>query len=365
MSANDKRKTLLERIVESLPDQLRQAYEAAPRKGSEAHEILRLFVAKYLWDNGFRSISFEKSVPNGRENMCIDIYEERLVLFVECERQPERKAVIERLKRLKDAYPTAKFVLATQDRMGWRALRLGQVADEVWVVCRDGRILTPAEWAEERRRTLQSIFSDVELQGLMNIYNKTLEDYRKFRELSLEEETYWRQLLTQTCLKTRYFQAEWLQSLAVKGVWHKHVEAAERQLQEVKNRVMGKVVELINAILSLSSPFAMKLDGNGEITVAVDWDVWQWLGWKDYPSKNPTAAAQYKILEENIQKELKIATRNIKPKRMENKNEIKSKVEFRQEIKQLQTMIDEMESMIQTLLEMNRNQQPTENAITH
>jgi hypothetical protein len=141
-------------------------------------------------------------------------------------------------------------------------------------------------------------------------------------------------------------------------VWHKHVEAAERQPQEVKNRVMGKVVELINAILSLSSPFAMKLNGNGEITVAVDWDVWQWLGWKDYPSKNPTAAAQYKILEENIQKELKIATRNIKPKRMENKNEIKSKVEFRQEIKQLQTMIDEIESMTQTLLEMNKNQQP-------
>jgi len=192
----------------------------------------------------------------------------------------------------------------------------------------------------------------------MNIYNKTLEDYRKFRELSLEEETYWRQLLTQTYLKTRFFQAEWLQSLAVKGVWRKHVEAAERQLQEVKNRVMGKVVELLNAILSLSSPFTMKLNGNGEITVSVDWDVWQWLGWKDYPSKNPAAAAQYKILEENIQKELKIATRKIKPKRMENKNEIKSKVEFRQEIKQLQTMIEEIESLIKTLLEMNRNQQP-------
>jgi prefoldin subunit 5 len=43
---------------------------------------------------------------------------------------------------------------------------------------------------------------------------------------------------------------------------------------------------------------------------------------------------------------------------MENKNEIKSKVEFRQEIKQLQTMIDEIESMIQTLLEMDKNQQP-------
>ena len=292
--------------------------------------------------------------------MCIDIYEEKLVLFVECERQPERKAVIERLKRLKDAYPTAKFVLAIQDRMGWKALRLGQVADEVWVVCRNGRILTPAEWAEERRRALQSIFNDAELQGLMNIYSQTLEDYEKFRELSLEEETYWRQLLTQTCLKTRHFKAEWLQSLAIKGVWHKHVEAAEGQLQEVKNRVMGKVVELLNAILSLSSPYMMTLDGNGEIRVAVDWDAWQWLGWKDYPSKNPASVAHYRILEENIQKELKIATRNIKPKRMENKNEIKSKVEFRQEIKQLQTMIDEIESMTQTLLEINKNQQPTQ-----
>ena len=94
MLAGDKRKTLFERVIESLPDQLRHAYEAAPRRGSEAHEILRLYVAKYLWDNGFRSISFEKSVPNGYENMYIDIYEESLVLFVECERYPERKSVI-------------------------------------------------------------------------------------------------------------------------------------------------------------------------------------------------------------------------------------------------------------------------------
>jgi hypothetical protein len=49
--------------------------------------------------------------------MCIDIYEERLVLFVECERQPERKAVIERLKRLKDAYPRPSS--CWPPRTGW------------------------------------------------------------------------------------------------------------------------------------------------------------------------------------------------------------------------------------------------------
>lgn len=60
-------------------------------------------MAKYLWDNGFRSMSFEKSVPNSYE----------------------------RLKGLRDAHPTARFVLAVQDRMGWRAPGLSQAADEV------------------------------------------------------------------------------------------------------------------------------------------------------------------------------------------------------------------------------------------
>jgi hypothetical protein len=46
MPDDAERKTLLEWVVESLQDELRQAYEAAPRKGSQAHEILRL-----LWPN--------------------------------------------------------------------------------------------------------------------------------------------------------------------------------------------------------------------------------------------------------------------------------------------------------------------------
>jgi len=92
---------------------------------------------------------------------------------------------------------------------------------------------------------LQSIFNDAELQGLINIYNQTLENYRGFRELSLEEEAYWRQLLTQTCLKTRHFKAEWLQGLSVKGVWHKYVETAERQLQQIKNRIMEKMLSCL------------------------------------------------------------------------------------------------------------------------
>jgi len=45
---------------------------------------------------------------------------------------------------------------------------------------------------------------------------------------------------------------------------------------------------------------------------------------------------------------------------MEGKNRIKSTVEFTQRIKQLQTEVDKIKSMVQTLLEMNKNQQPTQ-----
>jgi len=141
MQIDVRRKKLLERIVDSLPSPLREAYDHAPRKGSEAHEILRLFVAKYLWENGHRKISFEKTINcNDGQNVCADVYEEDLNLIVECERNPDRKAVNDRRRAVKDVYPIAKFVLATQDRMGWRASRLADAADEVWVVDREGRV---------------------------------------------------------------------------------------------------------------------------------------------------------------------------------------------------------------------------------
>ncbi|MEM3788805.1 MAG: hypothetical protein QXN95_02940 [Candidatus Bathyarchaeia archaeon] len=117
-------KTLLERAMDALPDPIREAYEAAPRKGSEAHEVLRLLVAMYLWSNGYGSISFEKCVNhNGVQNMCVDIYEDTLNLFVECERFPDKKAIADRQKAIKDVYSTAKFVLVNTRQDGLESFK--------------------------------------------------------------------------------------------------------------------------------------------------------------------------------------------------------------------------------------------------
>ncbi|MEM0358303.1 MAG: hypothetical protein QXL77_08060 [Candidatus Bathyarchaeia archaeon] len=362
MQAEVKRKTFLERIVDALPSSIKEAYENAPRKGSEPHEILRLLAVMYLWNHGYRSISFEKCVNhNGGQNMCVDIYENTLGLFVECERFPDKKAIADRQRAIKDVYPTAKFVIATQDRMGWRALRLQGVADEVWIVCRDGRVLTPTEWVEERRKTLKSIFNPIELGSYVSVYEEAEEEYRKFKRLADEKEAFWRQILGQACLKTAQFHAEWLNDLNIKGAWFKHVEAASKRMEEAKTKIIAKVVELLNAIFSLSSPYTLKLSESYIIEVCVDWDAWQWLGWKDHPSKSPAASAQYRILEKNLQRELKIATGNIKPekhKQVNSKAEAKWIIEYKHTFKELRKDIEEIKKMIPLLAQRLQPPQP-------
>ncbi|MDW8022785.1 MAG: hypothetical protein RMJ15_03465 [Nitrososphaerota archaeon] len=364
MQDDVRRKTFLERVAETLPTPLKEAYDSAPRKSSDAHEILRLLVSKYLWDNGYRSISFETSINCGcEENMCIDIHERTLGLFIECERNPERKAISDRRRAVMDVYPTAKFVLATQDRMGWRALKLTDVADEVWVVCRDGRVLTPTEWAEERCKTLKSIFNRVELEGYLNLYRRADEDYHRIRMLSGEEELFWRQILTNACMKTSQFQADWLKDINVKGVWSKQLENARKRMEEAKFKIIVKVVELLNAILALSSPYIVKFTEDAALTVEVDWDAWQWLGWRDYPRKEPEAATQYQILEENLQRELKIATKNVNKRLKGTCYPLKQKIERDQIIEELKKEVAEIKNALPLLVEKLRKSAATQSTI--
>ncbi|MEM3788804.1 MAG: hypothetical protein QXN95_02935 [Candidatus Bathyarchaeia archaeon] len=252
--------------------------------------------------------------------------------------------------------------MSTQDRMGWRALRLRGVADEVWVVCRDGRVLTPAEWAEERRKMLKTIFNPIELGGYMNLYGEAEEEYHKFRRLLDEEEVLWGQLLNQACLKTAEFCSEWLKDLSVRGVWCKHVEDAKNRMEEAKTKIVAKVVELLNAIVSLSSPYTLQLGKDRIIEVGVDWDAWQWLGWKDYPNKSPVALAQYQLLEENIRKELKMATGNARPKPGNSNAKVKGIIEHDRTFKEMQKDIEEIKKLIPLLAQRTQPaaaQQPT------
>ncbi|MEM3551173.1 MAG: hypothetical protein QXN87_05455 [Candidatus Bathyarchaeia archaeon] len=313
--SNDK---LLYRVLEGLPEQLKKAYEgSSTRGGSEAHEILKLLVAQYMWNNEFRCISFEKTLNGGGQEMHIDIYEDVWRLYIECERYPDMEAVASRMKRIKDADPGAKFILAVQDRMGWTARKFSNLADEVWVVSRDGQVKTPQRWVEDRTKFLRSTANMVELQGLKNACREAEEICKKYSKLLEEESLYWQMLLGHASIKV-FKDVSWLKDVQVEGVWNKHLQQVQQQIKDIRTKIIEKHLELLNATLSLSSPYLLKLTENGNITVEVDWDNWQWLGWQDYPNMEPRGESQYQIMEKNIQLELKMATKKIKKDVAEN-----------------------------------------------
>ena len=58
---------LAESLLNSLPQELRRAYDDSPKRGSVAQLLMKLIVAKHLWGLGFRQIAFEKpfTLPGG------------------------------------------------------------------------------------------------------------------------------------------------------------------------------------------------------------------------------------------------------------------------------------------------------------
>jgi len=345
-------KTLLQRLIESLPDNLRNAYENAPRKSSPAHEILRLLVARHLLSKGYRDLSFEKVVNgNQGQDAYVDIYVGgELNMFVECERKPNRMKVLERRRKIAEAYPKSKFILAVQDRMGWLSQKLTGAADEIWIVSMDGQVKAPWEWIEERKSLLQSLFAAHGFKAMTEEYTRAEEEYRRLIRLEEEEKVYWQTLLAKTIIKASA-EASWLNNLKIRGAWSAHAEKTWQKLNQTRLAITRRVVELLNIILSLSSPFILKLGEDYSLCVEVDWDRWQWLGWKDLPDSRSTQTSQYRTLEKNMEIELKIATKQPKTSLTENRTCTDPELaNISHELKSIWNNIQEMEQIIKTLI---------------
>jgi hypothetical protein len=351
MSATDKRKTLLERVLESLPSQLSEAYEASARKSSPAHEILRLLVAGQLWNTGYRDISFEKAINGSQgQDAYVDIYVGESNMFVECERMPNKMKILERKRKIAEAYPKSKFTLALQDRMGWLSQTLAGIIGEVWVVSMDGQVKPPWQWVEDRKSLLQSVFAANGFKAMVEDYIRTEDEYRRLARLGEEEKLYWQTLLAKTAIKTS-MEAGWLNNLKIRGAWSSRIEKTLQKLNQTRLAITGRVVELLNTILSLSSPYTLKLEEDYSICAGVDWDRWQWLGWKNHPDSNSSQTSQYRILEKNIETELKIATKQLKTILTGDGTGINSEsANISQELKSMWDSIQKMEQIIKTLI---------------
>jgi hypothetical protein len=78
-------------------------------------------------------------------------------------------------------------------------------------------------------------------------------------------------------------EAGWLNNLKIRGAWSSQIEKTMQKLNQTRLAITGRVVELLNTIPSLSSPYTLNLEEDYSLSVEVYWDRWQWLGWKDHP----------------------------------------------------------------------------------
>jgi len=147
--------------------------------------------------------------------------------------------------------------------------------------------------------------------AMIDDYIRIEDEYRRLVRLEEEEKHYWQTLLAKTVIKFSA-EANWLNTIRIRGAWSTQAEKTLQKLNQTRLTITKRVVELLNTILSLSSPYILKLEDDYSLSVEVDWDRWQWLGWRELPDSRSTQTSQYRILEKNMETEIKIAAKQLK-----------------------------------------------------
>jgi len=309
-SLNGGGRSLFEKVLKSLPSDIRSAYEGAPRRGSRAHELVRLYTALYMLREGYTDISFEKVVETGNgEPIYVDIFarDGDYNVYVECERYPAKDKIERRAGAIKSRDNFAKVIVALQDRCGWYSRLLSRAANSIWVVCRNGEVMYPGSWESERRRTLYMSIHEAALICAIADYRETEKAYGEARARAVEEEVFWRPLVDRALAAVLGGSNEWALNVPIRGVWRQRAEEAERRLLECKAEVLGRAIPVLNAILALASPYQIAVDEDGSLKFSIDWEAWEWLGWKDYPCSENNV--HLKLLEKILRRELRIAAK--------------------------------------------------------
>ncbi|MEM1507008.1 MAG: hypothetical protein QW294_06815 [Candidatus Bathyarchaeia archaeon] len=360
MSEPSDGKSLLERVTEGLPAELRDAYNRAPKRGPPAHEVLRLYSALHLWREGLREISFEKVVEcsNG-EPIYVDIFVKDGAenVYIECERYPVKSKVKKCASIIKAKDNFAKVIVAIQDRVGWYASWMSGAADEVWIVCRNGDVVYPGSWASMRRRLLYTSIHEAALLYALASYREAEETYARAKSSAVEEEVFWRPLLSRAMAAVLGGENDWILKVPVRGVWLQRAEQAERDMLRWRTEALNKVFQVINTTLALASPYQIAVDEKGTATITVDQEAAEWLGWKDYPCSQSNS--HFKLIEKTLNRELRIVQEILKFERTGRVDE-----EYRMEVnlaelsmlsKKMKTIDDEINALREQIKQLEQD----------
>lgn len=309
---------LLDSLVKMLPQELRKAYSESPRENNNAHRAVEVIVARHLYDLGFRQIAFEKplQLSDGRVTI-VDVYGGEDRLCIECKTRLRRSAIIEKIEQIRLADPGAKYVIAVPDYMGYRARKFEDLA-EVWVACRDGRVLKPGEWIEWRKNYL---LGAVDAQKIALL----LECYRDEVGLIANYEEGKRDIMSMlsgymAAAASILGDASWLQGQPPNYRFpqiDETLEFARSLAEDIRMELLAEIVELVNRLVSLSEPYRLRLEDDGVLAVEYDLELDEWLGEKPIKSKK-TKDLELRMLCKNLKPKIQACMESLLKKTEEN-----------------------------------------------
>ena len=134
----------MEGIINKLPEELRANYEMQARKCSSVVECLKVAAALKLWvDRGYREIGFEVPSDFGGKTFFVDVLARDAdgMVGVECASRLHLGWLRWRVAQLRGCLPPKSWlVVVFPSSVDERVERVVGLADEVWIVGKDGTV---------------------------------------------------------------------------------------------------------------------------------------------------------------------------------------------------------------------------------
>lgn len=126
----------------------------------------------------------------------------------------------------------------------------------------------------------------VEQSGFPKARRRAKKEYTEGRELEFCEKLRWQTLFGKAAIQVFNQNIKWREGLGLEGALNSRTQRARQELQRIKTEITKQCSAVLSIPLSLTSPYQLSLKDDETITIAVDWDAWQWISWKDHPD-NP------------------------------------------------------------------------------
>ncbi|MEM2129632.1 MAG: hypothetical protein QXZ70_03430 [Candidatus Bathyarchaeia archaeon] len=292
-------------LIKDLPEKIQAQITCnAALSHNPAKQLMLAAAAKYLVNRGLKEIALWKTVlAYGGSKFHVDIYCMERNMYVTCLEQSAPWAN-DRAYMIRKADQQAIVVMVVKDWFAFSADDLKTVADEVWVVDREGAVLKLEEWREQRHKYLTNTTLEFarEIRGLCKHLEIVKNEYINARNSELDLYNYITSQLIQLGKAVKLNELNWLTNRKYITGKSELLTCLNLEMKLTRNEILRITIDFANKLLTKYKPYMLNVTESGEIFVYADPDAWQWICVNLY--SDPAA-------EKSLQKEIEIVRESI------------------------------------------------------